>query len=118
MKAILRRNLSNTNPQELHSAKVRRKYDSKLLDRFQFMYTLGLSIALNKAAGFGFGRRKKVIDEMVKQVNDLSTYLSSNTCMDGQNNKKYDVEYNREYLKRLADKYGVHFDESIFDDEF
>lgn len=39
------------------------------------------------------------------------------TCRRSERREAYYVDYNREYLRRLANEYGVPFDEEVFNDE-
>ena len=97
---------------------IKKKHEKKVGDRIEFMYILGIAVALHEKLGFGAKRRRDFINAMVAKINEISAFLAGNKVVDADTRKEsYDIDYNREYLKRLADKYGVPFDEEVFNDE-
>ena len=98
---------------------IKRKHEEKLNDRFCFMFLLATADFAREAFGFGPQRREKLLRGITKRVNEISSYLASNVVTEANNRSEhFDTEYNREYLRKFADRLGVDFDESIFDDEF
>lgn len=97
--------------------KIKKQHEKKVGDRIEFMFILGVAITAHEELGFGPKRRKDLINKIVDTINELSNYLAGNKVVETADHKEhYDIEYNREYLKRLADEYGVPFDEEIFND--
>lgn len=59
-------------------------------------------------------RMIKILSEVQTQVDELSKYLTANTCIYKDGKKDFDVDYNIETLRRLAEDYHVHFNDDIF----
>jgi len=98
---------------------IKREHEEKLNDRFCFMFLLATADFAHEAFGFGPIRRERLLKGITQRVNEISSYLTSNVVTEANNREKhFDIEYNRDYLRRLADQYGIEFDETIFDDEF
>lgn len=51
------------------------------------------------------------------KVNELSDHLVKNKCETANGNERYDTDYNRETLKRLAEQYHIAWDEEVFNDD-
>ena len=99
--------------------KIKKQHEKKVGDRIEFMFILGVAIPAHEKLGFGPKRRKELINKIIDTINELSSYLAGNKVMEtADHSEHYDIDYNREYLKRLADEYGVPFDEEVFNDEF
>lgn len=58
-----------------------------------------------------------VVLEIRKELRKLNDSISSKLEKIALNKESYDVDYNRDYLRRLAEEYGVPFDEEVFNDE-
>lgn len=111
------RNLINTEVVN-HFDKIQEGIEKIIHDRVAFIFLVALGEVATEELHFGAERRGRLIENVVKTANKISDDLTSNTCEDGNGNKGYDVEYNRELLSRLAKAYGIKFDESIFDDNY
>jgi hypothetical protein len=99
--------------------KIKKLHEKKVSDRVEFMFILGTAVALHEQLGFGAKRRRDFINTMVAKINEISSYLAGNKVFEGSGSERkeaYDVDYNREYLQRLAEEYGVPYDEEVFND--
>lgn len=121
MKAINRKRHSKTQREFIKSEvdKVYRdnmkKHEEIMLKRFMFWFMISLCKTMDDEFDFGEKRLNKLKSSLMKTMSEVSDYLVSNTC-ETQDGKGFDVEYNRTILQRLAEQYGVEFDESVFDD--
>jgi hypothetical protein len=100
--------------------KIKKQHEKKVSDRIEFMFILGTAVALHEQLGFGAKRRRDFINAMVAKINEISAYLADNKVVEGfgaERKVSYDVDYNRDYLRRLADEYGVPFNEEVFNDD-
>lgn len=97
--------------------KVSKAYEQKVSDRVQFIWLLATALTLQEHLRFGTERREKFMDELFKRANGLSEQLCGNKCKDAEDHEDYDIEYNREILKRLSADLGIEYDESVFDDD-
>lgn len=99
--------------------KVKKKHEKKVYDKFYFMFMLGTAIILHDNLGYGPKRRKDFVKSIADKINEISAYLASNKVLIAETHKEeFDIAYNREHLKELAEKYGVPFDEEVFNDDF
>lgn len=101
--------------------KIKKLHEKKVGDRVEFMFILGIAVTLHEQLGFGAKRRRDFINAMAAKINEISAYLADNKVVEGFGAERivnYDVDYNRDYLRRLAKKYGIPYDEEIFTDEF
>lgn len=92
------------------------KHEEKMLDRFMFWFMISLCKTMDDEFGFGQQRLNHLKKSLLDTMNEISQYLTSNTC-ETKDGKEFDIDYNRTVLQRLAEQYGVKFDESIFDDD-
>lgn len=121
MKAINRKRHSKTQREFIKNEvdKVYRdnmkKHEEIMLKRFMFWFMISLCKTMDDEFDFGKKRLNKLKSSLMKTMSEVSDYLVSNTC-ETQDGKEFDVEYNRTILQRLAEQYGVDFDESVFDD--
>lgn len=100
--------------------KIKKQHEKKVGDRVEFMFILGIAVTLHEQLGFGAKRRRDFINTMAAKINEISAYLADNKVVEGfgaERKVSYDVDYNRDYLRRLAEEYGVPFDEEVFNDE-
>jgi hypothetical protein len=101
--------------------KIKKLHEKKVGDRVEFMFILGTAVALHEQLGFGAKRRRDFINAMAAKINEISGYLAGNKAIEGSGSERresYDVDYNREYLQRLAEEYGVSYDEEVFNDVY
>lgn len=98
--------------------KIKHQHEEVFSNRLLFLVMLAISIVLDEEFGFGSARRKRFIDAFVSKINELSGFLCENKCVYQNGHKDFDVEYNRECLRKLADQYGIAYKESMFDDLF
>jgi hypothetical protein len=101
--------------------KIKKLHEKKVSDRVEFMLILGTAVALHEQLGFGAKRRRDFINTMVAKINEISSYLAGNKVIEGSGSERkeaYDVDYNREYLRRLAEELGVSYDEEVFNDVY
>lgn len=123
MKAYGKRRLTVAQQETVHKAvvsefeKYKHAYEKKCNERISFLVFLALAKVTDEQFGFGEQRRAKLIESCIEQVNSLSDYLVSNKYETQNGNERYDTDYNRETLKRLAEQYHIAFDEDIFNDE-
>lgn len=97
--------------------RVRKENERKVSDRIEFMFILGAAIVAHEKLGYGPKRRKDFINDIVEKINEIAAYLAGNKVVEAADRKEhYDISYNREYLQKLADEYGVPFNEEVFDD--
>ena len=100
--------------------KIKKLHEKKVSDRVEFMFILGAAIVAHEKLGYGPKRRKDFINDIVDKIYEIAAYLADNKVVEGFGAERkviYDVDYNRDYLRRLADEYGVPFDEEVFNDE-
>ncbi len=122
MKAITRTRRSKTERDFIKSEvdKVYREnmehHEDKMLKRFMFWFMLSLCITMDEEFGFGEQRLNRLKQSLLKTMNEVSEYLTSNTC-ETKDGEEFDVDYNRTILQRLAYQYGVEFNEELFNDE-
>ena len=92
-----------------HQQRKERQYQEQII--FLMLLAMAMTMRQNKISA---ERMIKILDETQQQVSELTAYLTANTCIykDGQQN--YDVEYNLETLRRLAEEYHIKFNEEIF----
>lgn len=105
---------------QLEYGKIKDKHEKMIVARCNIVYQVALHMALENQLKFGEQRRKKFVDSFINSVNDLSTELADNKALynvNGHMIEDYDIEGNRELLKRACEYYGVKYDERIFDDE-
>lgn len=123
MKAYGKRRLSVAQQEAVQKAviaefdKYKRKYEEKVNARAFFLHYLTLSIVLEEVLHFGEQRRAKILKACMAKVNELSDHLVKNKCETPNGNERYDTDYNRETLKRLAEQYHIAWDEEIFNDD-
>lgn len=100
---------------KLSNKKIQELKEQKYKEQIVFMAMLGTAMALRDNR-ISEDRTIKILNDMKDKVNEISKYLTANTCIYQDKIKpEYDVEYNRETLKRLASEYHIQFDESVFD---
>jgi outer membrane lipoprotein-sorting protein len=100
--------------------KIKKLHEKKVGDRIEFIFILGTAVALHEQLGFGAKLRRDFINAMAAKINEISSYLAGNKVIEGSGSERketYDVDYNRDYLRRLADEYGVPFNEEVFNDD-
>lgn len=99
--------------------KIKKEHEQKAYDKFYFMFMLGTAIVLHENLGYGPKRRKDIVQAIADKINEISAYLAGNKVVEADTHEEsYDIDYNREYLRRLSDEYGVPFDEEVFNDDF
>lgn len=98
--------------------KIKHQHEETISNRLLFMVLLSMSLILEEQLGYGITRRKRFIEAFKNKINELSAFLYDNRCEDGNGYKDFDVEYNRDFLKRLAEQQGIAYNESMFDDLF
>lgn len=124
MKALSKNRLTPSQRERMNKAvireyeKVKHQHEEKFSNRLLFLVILAMSIILDEQLDFGDTRRKRFIDAFVAKINELSKFLSDNKCEYQNGHKDFDVEYNRDFLRKLADQYGIAYNESMFDDLF
>lgn len=97
--------------------KIKKEHEQKAYDKFYFMFMLGTAIVLHENFGYGPKRRKDTVQAIANKINEISAYLAGNKVVEaGAREETYDIDYNREFLQRLADEYGVPYDEEVFND--
>ena len=100
---------------KINLKQLQERKERKYIDQMIFMCVLGCAMALRENR-VSQERTAKIIKDMQDNVNEVSKYLTSNTCIYAEGEKaKADVEANREILKRLSAEYGIKFKEEIFD---
>ena len=98
--------------------KIKKKHERIIHDRVAFMCELAAAVALHDTFNFGEKRRKEFIKAMTAKANEISDYLAGNKVIEASDRKEhYDITYNRDYLRKLAEQYNVEYDEEIFNDE-
>lgn len=97
--------------------KYKHSYEKKCNERISFLVFLALAKVTDEQFGFGEQRRARLIKSCMDEVNALSDYLVSNKCETPNGNERYDTDYNRETLKRLAEQYHIVWDEEVFNDD-
>ena len=98
--------------------KIKAQHEETITNRLLFMVLLSMSLVLDEQLGYGITRRKRFIEAFKNKINELSAFLYDNRCEDGNGHKDFDVEYNRDFLKRLAEQQGIAYNELMFDDLF
>ena len=105
--------------QEMQRAAMIREQENRAYKKFEFMFLLGTAIVLHDKLGFGSKRRKDFVCHIADKINEISAYLAGNKAVESKSGEEsYDVDYNREYLRRLAEEYGVSYDEEVFNDVY
>ena len=98
--------------------KVKAAHEDLIVKRLLFFCLLGLCEVLSEQLGYGKDRRKRFIGAFIEKVNSISQMCYDNKCEYQNGRIDFDADYNRELLSRMAEQYGIEFDESIFDDTF
>ena len=76
---------------------------------------ISLMQTLENEYNFGKKRREEFKKRFDKCLEDLNAFLESNTFTSGiSEHQNFDIDYNHEKLRQLAEYYGIPFDESIF----
>lgn len=93
--------------------KLQERKEKQYQEQIVFMTILGTAQACRNN-GISAERTVKILNEVTDRVNELSQFLTTNTCIYKNGKQDFDYEYNIETLRRLAEDYHIKFDESIF----
>ena len=67
--------------------------------------------------GLSINRIKRILERASVKAIEITDELVSNKFHDNEHDKwQYDADYNRDLLRRMAERYGIYYDESIFDE--
>ena len=104
---------------KLVKQEVQKQYDREIdnAENFgKFFTTIAACEVLEEEFGFGEVRKKRFMDAFVKHCNELSDYLQSNICYEGDSDTPvFDKEYNIDILNRKAEHLGMKFDEGMIE---
>ena len=92
---------------------LQERKEKQYQEQIVFMAMLGTAQACRNN-GISAERTSKILNEVTDRVNELSQYLTANTCIYNNGKQDFDYEYNLETLRRLAEDYHIKFDENIF----
>lgn len=92
---------------------LQERKEKQYQEQIVFMAMLGIAMACRNNH-ISEERTVKILNEVSDRVNELSQYLTTNTCIYQDGKEDFDFDANLETLKRLAKEYHIKFDESIF----
>lgn len=100
--------------------RIMQQHESKTVGSLLLFVQIALCTTLQEQLGFGVEKRiPKFLNAFIENMNSFSKDLHNNVAeynRDGRMVTDFDIEGNRENIRKACEYFKIHYDESVFED--